>query len=297
MRNFFIILILNLLPFFIMAQIPNNSFEDWTNMGAYDNPNQWSSMNDITAASGIFTCEQGTPGYPGSFYIKITSRAINGMGVVQGIAVSGQLNTTTLQPVSGFPYSGRPQSMQGRWQFMAFGSDQGYISILLTKWNVLLHVRDTVAYSYQPLKGMVMSWREFDIPLTYFRGSSPDSAIIIASASNATGAEIADFSSVYLDNLSFYGSVAGIQEVKPINSFVIYPNPAQGTLTVQFDKALMKPVLVEILNSLGQKQISININSYLSSFPVNVSQLPSGIYSVKISSPGGFCSHQFINKN
>jgi hypothetical protein len=291
------ILILSFSPVLLLAQIPNSGFEDWTNMGAYFNPNQWSSMNDLTAASGIFTCEQGTPGYPGSFYIKITSRTVSGLEIVRGIAVSGQLNTATLNPVSGFPYTGRPESLQGRWQFMAFGEDMGYISVLLTKWNLSLHRRDTVAYVYNPLNGMVMNWREFDITLNYSSGSAPDSAIIVASASNANGAVVADYSYVWLDNLSFYGNVAGIPEAKPENSCVIYPNPSSAELTIKFEKATAKPVLVEILNSLGQKAVSIEVDSYVHSFPVNISRLPDGIYLLKISSPGEIITRQFIHKN
>ena len=29
--------------------IANNGFEDWTSMGAYNNPDSWTSLNDMTA--------------------------------------------------------------------------------------------------------------------------------------------------------------------------------------------------------------------------------------------------------
>ena len=44
------------------AQVINNGFETWNNMGTYDNPAQWGTMNNTTSALGIFTAEKGTPG-------------------------------------------------------------------------------------------------------------------------------------------------------------------------------------------------------------------------------------------
>jgi hypothetical protein len=296
MRKLLHITILLLFPLIILAQIPNSGFEAWTNMGTYDNPDQWSSLNDLTAISGIFTCEKGTPGYPGASYIKITSRDISGVGIVQGMVVSGILNTTSLQPVSGFPYTGRPEYLQGNWQFMAFGADQGYISVFLSKWNNATHFRDTIAYVFIPLDGMQMSWREFNLPLTYYSGSTPDSAIIVASASNANGAVIADNSYLWLDNLLFTGTVEGIPDITKDNPFGVYPNPARETITISFRKTLVNPVYIDIVNTLGQEVISMKMDSYIHSFPVNISHLPSGIYTVKVTSAAESSSSRFVHE-
>jgi hypothetical protein len=297
MRILHISLIIILFPIFITAQIPNNSFEDWTNMGTYVNPNLWSSLNDITASNGIFTCEKGTPGNPGAAYIKITSRTIIGMGIVPGIVVSGLMNTTTLQPISGFPCASRPESLKGNWQFMAYGSDQGYIAVLLTRWNSSLNTRDTVAYAYKPLIGMEMSWRSFTIPLIYINGASPDSAIIVASASNANGSLTADYSYVYLDNLSFYGTVASTEEIKQECSVFIRPNPGKDRVTVQFNETITKPVLIEVFNDIGQKVLSMNTEPFLKSVELNISGLPEGIFTLRFTVPGRSFSGRLIHKN
>jgi len=42
----------------VFAQIPNNGFESWTNMGTYFNPDQWGTLNNTTAAGGVYTCTQ-----------------------------------------------------------------------------------------------------------------------------------------------------------------------------------------------------------------------------------------------
>ena len=107
--------------------IPNASFENWTNMGSYSNPNGWDQLNSLTSLGGIYTCEQGSPGAVGSFYLKLTSKTAGIAGVVPGVAVSGLIDITTQQPKSGFAFSGQPQALTGKWQHMIFGNSQGYI--------------------------------------------------------------------------------------------------------------------------------------------------------------------------
>ncbi|MGE5425146.1 MAG: T9SS type A sorting domain-containing protein, partial [Syntrophothermus sp.] len=213
----------------VSAQIPNNGFETWNNMGTYSVPDGWGNTNPATTQGGTYTCLKGSPGNPGDAYLKLISNTVAGMGIVPGIAVSGQLNSTTFQPVSGFPFTGRPQSLNGNWQYMAFGEDMGYISVLLTKWNGT--ARDTIAFNYFVLEGMVMSWRSFSIPIDYLSNEHPDSAMVVLSASNANGAVTAVASYLYVDNLTFTDSVSGTGDLK-IQGIKIYPNPCTDLLTV-----------------------------------------------------------------
>ena len=180
------------------AQMPNSSFETWTNMGSYDVPLQWGTMNNTTAANSVYTCTKGAPGSSGSFYLKLTSQIVGG-DVVNGIAVSGKLDTMTMQPISGFAYSQRPQSFTGKWQHMIFGSSQGSVSARLTRWDNGLNQRVTVATAIQTLSGMAMSWANFIINFNYIDGGYPDTCIIILKASgiNPTNSDY-----LWVDNLS-----------------------------------------------------------------------------------------------
>jgi hypothetical protein len=79
------ILFLFFLSATLFSQIPNNSFENWTTVGSYSMPDQWDNLNPSTTGAGIYTCTKGTPGNPGTGYLKLTSKTISGMGVVPGI--------------------------------------------------------------------------------------------------------------------------------------------------------------------------------------------------------------------
>lgn len=69
------------------AQIPNSGFENWTTMGSYSNPDNWDQLNAMTNPNSVYTCVKGTPGNPGSSYIKLTSKTVGTMGVMHGLAV------------------------------------------------------------------------------------------------------------------------------------------------------------------------------------------------------------------
>lgn len=136
MKNFIVFIFLIKLSVTSLAQIPNNGFETWVNMGNYSIPTQWTTMNSFTDFDDVYTCLQGSPGFPGTSYIMLTTQAVTGLGIVPGLAVTGTIDSINYAIQGGFPYSQRPQYLLGNWQYMPFsGTDFGYISIILTKWN------------------------------------------------------------------------------------------------------------------------------------------------------------------
>ena len=266
----------------VIAQIPNAGFETWTNTSGYNMPTGWDNLNSMTAPMTTYTCEKGTPGYVGSGYLQITSKAVSGMGVVPGIAVSGVLDTATLEPKSGFACSARPANLTGEWTYMASGSDQAHIIVLLSKWNTAMGMRDTVSYTYYSLSGMAMSWASFTIPLTYLTGEVPDSAIIVLSASRAT--PVAG-SYLYVDTLAFTGSVpTGVANIVNTSVSSLYPNPATGTTTISYHCASGSEIKILVNDMRGKslRTFPLKATAGDNKFPINVSDLSKGLYIVEI---------------
>jgi len=233
----------------LLAQIPNAGFESWTSMGTYDLPDGWGNLNPATDGLGVYTCTKGTPGSIGASYIALTSKTVNGMGIIPGMAVCGTMDQGTFQPIAGFPFAERPVSMTGQWQYMASGNDQGYISINLTRWNAVTATREPIAYSVHHLSGMAMSWADFTINLTYTSGEIPDTAIIVLSAS---GNHPQNFSYLYVDNLAFSGAVTAVAEHGAQMALAVFPNPAAGEFTVQFDHAIIEKEILQVLDATGR---------------------------------------------
>ena len=61
-------------------------------------------MNNMSSIASVYTAEKGTPGSPGTAYLKLTSKMV-GPAVMNGVAVSGVLDSMTMMPKSGFAFA------------------------------------------------------------------------------------------------------------------------------------------------------------------------------------------------
>ncbi|MEI8203066.1 MAG: T9SS type A sorting domain-containing protein [Bacteroidota bacterium] len=280
-KLFLSFLILFLIAKLSVAQIPNFSFENWTSMGAYSNPDEWGTMNNTSSALSVFTATKGTPGNPGASYLNLTSKTTS-LGVLNGIAVSGKLDSLTMRPISGFAFNLRPQTFSGKWQHMIYGTSPGIVSAVITKWNTANSKRDTVALAYQLLSGMVMSWANFSLNFTYQSGEYPDSCIIELKASGPVPTN-QDY--LYVDALAFNGSVAGIENNSITAKYVsIYPNPSSSLINIDFNTNSDESTFIELINVNGEVVLSKNagILSLNSKQTIDISSLTKGVYFLRI---------------
>lgn len=270
------------------AQIPNPSFESWDNMGTYSNPSGWSTMNNTTVAASIFTATKGTPGNPGSSYLKLTSKTTP-LGVANGIAVSGKLDSMTMMPMSGFSYTMRPTNLTGAWQHMIFGSSQGSVTATLTMWNTTTNMREVIGTASKTLSGMAMSWANFTIPFNYVSANMPDTCMIVLKAS---GANPTDQDYLWVDNLTFTGVTTAIEE-KVFDAFSVYPNPAHSAQVLQFNLLQSGNVKAEIYGLDGRKITTLfdtHYNAGLQSMKLDLhssdkaAELTQGIYFLHLTS-------------
>ncbi len=239
-----------------IAQIPNSGFENWTTVKTYSNPTGWGTMNNATTLANVYTATKGTPGDPGSAYLKLTSKTV-GSTVVNGIAVSGVLDSLTMQPKSGFSISTRPAKLIGKWQHMISGSSQGAVQITLTRWDKGAGKRVTVGAGSLTLSGMAMSWAAFSVPITYSEISFPDSCIIVLKAS---GSKPANGDYLWVDDLAFSGTVSGIEnQVSFVNNLTIFPNPVKDFLDINLTVNTPQVIVIEMTDLTGKLIYTKNI--------------------------------------
>lgn len=286
MKKQILIIVFTLSITLIKAQIPNFSFENWNNMGNYENPLQWGTMNNTSASIGIFTATKATPGNPGAAFLKLTSKTTPS-GVLNGIAVSGELDSITMQPKSGFAFNMRPASFTGKWQHMIYGSSQGSISATLTRWDSSMGMRVIVATANQTLSGMAMSWANFSINFNYQDGNNPDTCIIFMKASESAPTNL-DY--LWVDNLGFSGTVTGINGIAPfLNNISVFPNPTSNILSIDLDMKLPLQTTIEMFDCHGRVVIEkkIGLISKLNTVTLDLADVASGNYYIKISTELG----------
>ncbi|MBS1780903.1 MAG: zinc-dependent metalloprotease [Bacteroidetes bacterium] len=96
-----------------------------------------------------------------------------------------------------FPFQHRPATLTGYWKYNNVGNNHGYIKLLMTRYDSVNHVRNTVTSTTYTLSGSQANWARFVIPVSYTTGDNPDSATIILSAGSDNNANWA--SGNYLD--------------------------------------------------------------------------------------------------
>jgi hypothetical protein len=267
--------------------VPNGSFEAWSNPNGYLVPNDWETLNDMTSAAGVYTATRG--GTSSDYYLKLTSQNVTGMGVMPGIAVSGMLDMGNLTALSGFPFAYRPVAFTGKWQYMGnSGNDIGYVKVFLTKWNSTMNMRDTIGYVSQDLNGMVMSWSNFTLPFTYNSTDIPDSCIIALSAS---GPNPEAGSYLYVDNLSFSGIIAGVENTEITGTFRIFPNPANHEIQIDLSGLKSTAQQFEITDLTGRVIVTKQSNGSLLQ-TISISELPAGNYLLKITTAKGIVTQK-----
>ncbi|MBI3519243.1 MAG: T9SS type A sorting domain-containing protein [Bacteroidetes bacterium] len=261
----------------VIGQIPNNGFEAWISMPGYSTPGNWDNLNQATYYKNVFTCNQGTPGNPGASYLFLISKNVPGKGIVPGRVVSGKIDTISFKAISGYPFSNRPQQLNYNIQYMPYDpSDSVSVSVLLTKWDTTMLMRDTVAYGASYYNAMAHSWFVGSTYMNYLSGEAPDSAMIVISSSSSNPK---DGSYIYIDNLQFSGSVIGISENSFLeNNIQIYPNPSSDNIYLRIGESI-KSVDIQLFDVLGNKLLSDNITNQST---ISILNYPSGIYFLRI---------------
>jgi len=109
---------------------------------------------------------------------------------------------------------------------------------------------------------------------------------------------------MYIDNINIYEGtpsdnlVVGITENELIQNLVLYPNPADNELNVQFSLESSQKVVVQIQNLSGKilQNNLINANGGTNLVFMNTSELSSGMYFMKINIGGAQKTIQFVIK-
>jgi hypothetical protein len=209
-----------------IAQIPNAGFEQWSSFGFYQEPTGWNTLNHLTFGVEA-SCEQFTPAFAGSYAVKVTTRNIVDLGLLPGLVISGDPDAAS----DGFPYTSRPQSLNGKWRADVAMGDQATVIVWLYRWDPIAGERVTVGAGVMTTGDDIHAWTNFSVEIEYMETSNPDTASIAIVASNGTPME---GSWVAVDELAF-GNAVGMGEAYT-GSYQLFPVPAADQITLTTDR-------------------------------------------------------------
>ncbi|MHC1708672.1 MAG: T9SS type A sorting domain-containing protein [Bacteroidales bacterium] len=281
-----------ILPVFLLsvlsinAQIPNPSFENWTQNGPHFDPTGWTSSNVASTQFNIYTfCEKDTDHTDGNFSCLLTTKYDSfSTSTDPAIICSRELTFSTFVfKYPGFPYTQRPVALGGDWKYFVQWSEESCgIIVLLTKWNTQTHARDTIGFGIiESTSQPQLTWQSFTCNIDYYNTLFPDSAAI-KMYSGAGGATVGDYLKV--DNLHFIDSTVNAEELHTTErrDLVLYPNPNGGDFRIWIPDVSIEDAVISIFNNLGQceyRNMILNCGSH----PVSIeSGLPKGIYYLNV---------------
>lgn len=253
---------------FILSQIPNSGFENWSN----GDPVGWYTFDILGDA-----VTQSSDNHSGSSAAK--------MQIIDFVGT----------PVFPLLFSGRFAVSQ------VHGSLTGYYKFAPQNANVNISV-DVLMYqgttpvgggfweTYQP----VSSYIQFIVPIDYTPGASPDSAYIQIAVVDTSESISGIGSYALIDDLSFGGFV----DVKEItnnqlpnshNLIQNYPNPFNPSTKIEYSIPEESFVNLKVYNLIGQ-EVATLVNQYQKTgkyrAEFNAEGLNSGIYIAKLTANG-----------
>lgn len=263
------------------AQIPNSSFENWTN----GSPTGWYANN---IPSVYATITSSTTAHTGTYSVR--GEVVTALStIIQPIIQSGPT-------AEGFSYAQRPTGFSGYYQFFpaASSGDRFAINVVLFKGGVSGTV---VAVAASAPSASVSSFTQFSVPFVYQTADIPDTCVVqIQIVGPGTGPQATPHAGSYflLDDIAFTG-VTGIADRQTLQPGMFqlnqnFPNPFNPSTTIGFSVAEKGRAALRILNVLGQEvALLFDQNAepgrvYRTSFVG--SSFPSGVYFAKLESGG-----------
>ena len=282
----------------------NAGFENWTNVIIFNEPTGYVSSN-------YFSIILGSGGLPranvskssgvkhgGNFAAKLESYAQNtgdSLGV-PGLLITGSLDIASAAITPGFPYVGRPAELRGFYKYaQGLSIDSGTALVSLMKRNVLTGQQEAVAVGFGVFSNKT-AFSEFTVPLFYASNEMPDTAIIVFSTTSSLSTDSAALTSapvgsiLFLDDLSFYGSVAaGLESIDALLQVSAYPNPSSDLVNITFVQKAAGAGQLMIRDLTGKLiyQQEIQLAAGKNEIPVATKDWNSGLYLYQINTPEG----------
>jgi hypothetical protein len=266
-------------------QIPNGSFEAWTNPLA---PDSWATFDQMFNMSLGLSFNDTVNKVVGNSSLKLVSDSIPGQpsyGVVSGIASLGSGSITVQGPsFVGIPFSFRPDTFFFAYKFTQSGLDTAGISLGLKKLGNYLLLDSTapvwVSLTNQP------SWKMAYVSLDayYLNANTPDTLEIQAVSSIA---RITNKGTTFnIDGLYFgYTNLPNaLQEIAEKLQIVIFPNPASNTLNITSESDIdnYKVILTDVNGNIVYGTLFSSKHTI-----IDVSTLSSGTYICRIADQFG----------
>ena len=188
--------------------------------------------------------------YEGLSSLKLVSKPMT-LGTetifLPGVAATLRISLSPMGCTLGKPFTAKPTVLKGYCKYIPVNGDSAAIEIRLQKKGVVL------GGGKQVITEGIPNWTEFTVPISYQSDETPDTIVVIFTASGKYDFTNIDSlmnckgqsgSALYLDNIE-YDYVEGIKELfTPEIKLSIYPNPSTERISLQVAKETAGTVII-----------------------------------------------------
>jgi hypothetical protein len=294
------------------TQIPNGGFENWggnPSPGVSVEPTGWYSnkSGSSVAKLGPQICFQDqTVKHSGSSSVRVetlsyfgtavngavTTGVINAPNTTKSNGYIGTVNYSSASDVRRTPFTGRPDSIVGWYQYTSGGSgEQGKVTAILHN-NNYFDPETPTTYHADPTSDKIAratffgstsnigSWTRFSAPFVYTSSSSP-SYIMINITCSANQSTTITGSKMWVDDISFvYNTLSSINEYDLAKNAKVY----YFDKNVYVSTKVSEPLTLELFDVTGRTVLTHTTES--ASATIDVSILKAGIYLYKLNGHG-----------
>ncbi|HNQ12754.1 MAG TPA: T9SS type A sorting domain-containing protein [Bacteroidia bacterium] len=216
----------------VQAQVPNSGFEMWS--GGI--PTNWNTSNILTLATPI---TQTSPGHSGSSAAK-----------GQAVSFQGQVVAPVLfNAPPGFSVSQIYANLQFWYKANLVGGDIFTGAVIFVDAGL-----GPLAAGTMDFTANAASFTMASVPVVLGQGGTVATAYVSFSIAGPTGAEPDVNSWFIVDDVTLNGTLTGIEQIDAQNTdILVWPNPADHTININYANANSKDALFSLYNISGQK--------------------------------------------
>lgn len=261
----------------ITQPILNGDFENWTTF-SYENPDDWSTTNIRGSNVGQLSVTKTTDNVEGSFALRLETVKI--FDDTTGFMTNGVFGEDSL--LGGQPFNIVFDTLVGSYKYSPIGLDSGAIGLSFFK-NGNQISRNFGFFTASS------TYRTFEIP--FVLPQIPDTLRIdIISSIN----EAFLGSTLFLDNLILKSIITGVdKEVEAIQKVELFPNPANDAINLSLMNNSIQAE-ISIVDNMGRLYKSEEIEFGEVNMSINISDLKSGIYYLRIANKKDVIYRSFI---
>jgi hypothetical protein len=217
--------------------IPNAGFENWVDVGNYQNPEFWDTANMSVFFNSVITTSKTEDSHSGSFAAKMETKdfitfTIPGLVTLGDFEIDIWNMETSI--TEGTPFNLRPDKLNLYYKYNPAAGDKMRIGMWLLR-DDGTDIPDTVATALYESTAMVQNYTLLSLDIDYRSNETPEILNIIAVSSNPENPTAG--SVLIIDDLEFeftssplYGDancdgMVNIQDVITIVNFIMGSNP------------------------------------------------------------------------